>query len=137
MRSVSERRSITQIALRIFFLIAALICLVAAFTVLYPETPVSAVWRLKPDAFAQLVQLSPWTGMGFLLLSALMGTTAWGCIQRRRWGWRTAIAIFAANGAGDLGQILAGRIFEGALGIVVVVAVVLYLTRPKVKFAFQ
>jgi Arm DNA-binding domain len=28
-------------------------------------------------------------------------------------------------------------IFEGALGIVVVVAVVLYLTRPKVKFAFQ
>jgi hypothetical protein len=136
-RPVSGKRSLAQIALGIFFTIAALICLVAAFTVLYPETPVSAVWRIKPEAFAQLLQLSPWTGLGFFVLSGLMAATAWGALQRRRWGWRMAIAIFAANGAGDLAQIFAGRIFEGALGIVIVVAVILYLTRPEVKSAFQ
>ena len=48
-----------------------------------------------------------------------------------------AIAIFAANAAGDFGQILAGRIFEGALGIFVAVAVVLHLMRPRVRSEFQ
>jgi hypothetical protein len=75
--------------------------------------------------------------VGFLLLAALMAITVWGCLQRRRWGWQMAIAIFAANAAGDFGQILAGRIFEGALGIFVAVAVVLHLMRPRVRSEFQ
>lgn len=137
MPQITEKRSRTQIALASFFMIAALICLVAAFTVFYPETPLSAIWWVKPDTFAQLVELSPWTEIGFLLLSGLMGATAWGCFQRRAWGWKMAVAIFAANGAGDLAQILTGRILEGALGIAVIVAVVLWLTRPKVRSPFQ
>lgn len=137
MDQMAERRSLTQIALGSFFTLAALFCSLAAFTLTYPETWLSAVWHVKPDAFAQLLLLRPWTVAGFVLLSALMAVTAWGCFQRRRWGWRMAIAIFAANAAGDFGQILAGRIFEGALGIFVVVAIVLYLTRPRVKAEFQ
>lgn len=48
-----------------------------------------------------------------------------------------AIAVFAANALGDVGQVFAGRIWEGALGITVAVAIVLWLMRPPVKAAFQ
>jgi hypothetical protein len=134
---IVEKRSHTQIGLASFFMIAAIICLAAGFTVLYPETPLSAIWWIKPDDFAQLVELRPWTGIGFLLLSGLMAVTAWGCLRRRLWGWKLAVAIFAANGLGDLGQIFAGHILEGALGITVVGAILLWLTRPSVKAAFR
>jgi hypothetical protein len=134
---VSEKRARIPMALGIFFIVAALICCVAAFTLLFPETPLSAIWRIKPDAFTQLLQFSPWTGIGFLLLSGAMAATAWGCLHRHRWGWRMALAIFVANGAGDLVQLFAGRVVEGAIGIVVVVTLVLCLTRPEVKSIFK
>jgi hypothetical protein len=118
----TEKRTGTQIALAAFFAIAASICLTAAITVLYPETPLSIIWQIKPDEFAQLIQLRPWTGIGFFLMSGLMGAAAWGCLRRRLWGWRMAVVILAANGLGDLVQIFAGRILEGALGITIAAA---------------
>jgi hypothetical protein len=120
-----------------FFILAAVLCFIAGFTLLFPGTPLSAIWRIKPDEFAQLTALRPWTGIGFFLLSGIMGLTAWGCLQRRLWGWRMAVAIFAVNAVGDIGQIFAGRVSEGLLGIIVVVAIVLWMTRAEVKAAFR
>jgi hypothetical protein len=48
-----------------------------------------------------------------------------------------AIAIFAANGIGDATQIFTGRIVEGFIGLTVVVTIVFWLTRPRVKVAFR
>lgn len=75
----------------------------------------------------QLLELRPWTGIGFLLLSGLMGAAAWGCLHRRLWGWRMAIAIFAANGLGDATMVITGRIWEGFIGVTVAVAIVFWL----------
>jgi hypothetical protein len=136
-RQITGTLSRTQIALVSFFLAATLMCAVAGITVLFPDTPLSVIWQIKPDAFAQLVALWPWSGIGFLLLSGFMGAAAWGCLRRRLWGWRMALAIFAANGLGDLGQIFAGRTLEGTLGVAVVLVTVFWLTRPKVRAAFQ
>jgi hypothetical protein len=93
-------RSHTQVALVLFFTAAAVLCMAAGLTIIFPDTALSAIWRIKPDEFAQFLNLRPWTGIGFLLLSGLMGATAWGCWNGRLWGWRMAIAIFAANGVG-------------------------------------
>jgi hypothetical protein len=120
-----------------FFTAAAVLCLTAGVTVLFPDTALSAIWRIKPGEFARLLDLRPWTGIGFLLLSGLMGAAAWGCLHRRLWGWRMAIAIFTANGIGDVAQIFTGRILAGFIGITVVVAILVWLTRPQVKAAFQ
>lgn len=137
MRQIAENLSRTQIALVSFFILAALLCFIAGFTVLFPGTPLSAIWRIKPVEFAQLTALRPWTGLGFFLLSGIMGLTAWGCLHGRLWGWRLAVAIFAANAVGGVGQIFAGHISEGILGIIVVAVIALWLTRPQVKAAFQ
>jgi hypothetical protein len=130
-------RSRTQVALVLFFTAAAALCVVAGFTMIFPDTPLSAVWRIKPGEFAQLLELRPWTSIGFLLLSGWMGLTAWACLNGCLRGWRMAIAIFAANGLGDAVQIFAGRVIEGFIGITVVVAIVVWLTRPQVKAAFE
>jgi hypothetical protein len=66
-----------------------------------------------------------------------MAATVWGCLYRKLWGWRMAIAIFAANGLGDTTTIITGRIWEGLIGVTVTVAIVFWLTRPQVKAAFQ
>ncbi len=130
-------RSHTQVGLVLFFTAAAVLCMAAGLTIIFPDTALSAIWRIKPDEFAQLLNLRPWTGIGFLLLSGLMGATAWGCWNGSLWGWRMAIAIFAANDVGDAAQIFTGRILEGSIGITVVVAIVFWLTRPQVKAAFR
>lgn len=137
MRQITEKLSRTQIVLVSFFITATLVCFISGITVLVPNTPLSAIWRIKPDAYVQLLELSPYSGIGFLLLSGVMGTTAWGCLHRRLWGWQMALAVFAANGLGDLGQVFAGRTLKGLLGITAVFGIVLWLTRPKVKAAFQ
>jgi hypothetical protein len=111
--------------------------MVAGFTMIFPYTAISVIWRIKPDEFAQLLELRPWTSIGFLLLSSLMGLTVWGCWNGCLWGWRMAIAIFAANDLGDAGQIVSGRAMEGVIGITVVIAIVFWLTRPQVKAAFR
>ena len=130
-------RSHTQVALASFFTAPAVLCTVVSFTMIFPYTAISVIWRIKPDEFAQLLELRPWTSIGFLLLSCLMGLTAWGCLNGSLWGWRMAIAIFGANGFGDGGQILIGRTMEGVIGITVVIAIVFWLTRPQVKAAFR
>ena len=129
--------SYTRTALVVFFVIASSICICAAFTVLLPGTPLSSIWAIKPDVFVTLNELRPWSGISFLALSVLMGVAAWGCWLGRLWAWRLAIAIFVANGFGDLVQIFNGRVFEGALGSTVVLALVFWLTRPRVKAAFR
>ena len=130
-------RSHTQIALVFFFTAAAVLCLVAGLTMICPDTALSTVWRIKPDEFAQLLKLRPWTSVGFLLLSGWMGFTAWGCLNGRLWGWHMAIAIFVANGVGDAVQIFAGRVIEGLIGISITVAIVVWLTRPQARTAFE
>jgi hypothetical protein len=74
-------RSNTQFALVLFFIAAAVLCMAAGLTTIFPDTVLSAIWRIKPDEFAQLLGLRPWTSIGFVLLSGWMGFAAWGCLN--------------------------------------------------------
>jgi hypothetical protein len=127
----------TAIALGCFFAAACLICLIAGITILWPSTSLWAIWSIKPDDFAQLLDLAPWSGLGFLLLCVVMGAAAWGCWQRRLWGWRLAVGIFTAHALGDVWQIANGSIAEGVLGMAVLAAILLWLTRARVRSGFH
>jgi hypothetical protein len=135
-RAISQI-SYTQVALVCFFVAATVMCAIAGVTLLAPSTALSGIWVIKPQEYADLLELVPWSGIGFLVLSLVMAGAAWGCWQRKLWGWRLAIAIFAANASGDIWQALRGRAAEGILGIAVAGAIILWLSRAKVKAQFN
>src|SRR5215213_2391167 len=111
--SDAERKTVVPATLSWFFALAACLCLAAGISILAPDTPLRAMWAIKPTEYGQLLDLAPWSGSGFLLLSAAMAATSWGVIRRKRWGWASAIAIFAINGAGDAARLLMGNVVEG------------------------
>jgi hypothetical protein len=75
-------------------------------------------------------------GALFLFLSLILATAAIGWFKRRQWGWRLAVIILAIHLAGDLGNILLGRLLEGALGVLVAGALLIYLLRPTTRAQF-
>ena len=107
-------------------------CNAAGITLLFPQTRLRMIWSIKPREYVTLLAYAPWSGIGFLLLSALMVIVAWGVAQRKYWAWQLAIAIFVANGVGDALLMLHNRVFEGAIGVVVTGGVLCWLMRRKI-----
>jgi hypothetical protein len=129
-------RAVTPIVLTVFFAIATVILVVVGLALLAPGTPFEAIWRLYPARRAMLTPYRLLMGPGFLALSLVMASAAVGCLRRRRWGWRLALAIFAINGLGDLFQLVTGHLVEGGVGTAVAGAVLIHLSRPAVRGAF-
>lgn len=123
--------------LGLFFALATFICLTAGISLLWPETPLSGIWAIKPREYRELLALAPWSGLGFTILAVLMATTSFATFQRTKWGWRLAIVIFAVNGAADAARLVMGDVFEGAIGVVVAGAILVVLSRSSVRSVFD
>ena len=122
----------TQRPLVCFFIFAMIMCAVAGVALISPQTSLSVIWEIKPNDYQMLLAFAPWSGVGFLLLSALMAAAAWGTAHRTWWSWQLSIVTFLANGIGDALQMVAGRVMEGAVGVMVTGAIVYWLMRRKV-----
>ena len=94
------------------------------------------IWKLYPSRRSLLMPYRMWLGPGFLILAIVMASASVGCLRRRIWGWRLALAIFVINGLSDAGQILIGHFLEGGIGVAVAGAILFYLSRPKVRGTF-
>jgi hypothetical protein len=129
-------KPMTPLVLAVFFWIAELLTAAVFLTLLVPDTPLDLIWSFKPDAHNDLLLLRPASTIGFLTLSVAMGFAAVGCIRRKRWGWMLAIAIFAVNGLGDAIRAGTGALAEGLFGVAVTLAILWWLTRPKVRALF-
>lgn len=119
-----------------FFAAATLLLIVVAISLQWPGTPLDAVWHLNPPRRALLMLWRPFLAPAFLLLAVPMAFAAVGCYRRAAWGWWLAVVIFAANGLGDIAQLLAGHLLEGLLGAVVAGLILFCLSRPCVRAAF-
>jgi hypothetical protein len=131
------RKPVTPVVLSWFFALATCLCLAAGISVLAPNTPIRAIWAIKPTEYDQLLDLAPWSGLGFLLLSGAMAATSWGAIRRTRWGWTLAIAIFVINGVGDAARALMGDVVEGLIGVTIAGSIVVALSQRRVRKAFS
>jgi len=132
-----RRVPLHAILLTIFFALATCILLAVGCALLLPGTKLEAIWAAYPARRSMLMPYRLWLGPGFLALTAVMASTCIGCFLRRRWSWRLAVAIFAANGLGDTIQLLLGHILEGGIGVAVAGTILFYLTRPRVRNSYS
>lgn len=132
-----EPRAFGISLMAIFFAAATAILISAGLALLLPHTPTEIVWRLYPARRALLMPYREWLGPGFLALSAVMAAASFGCVTRRPWAWALAVAIFAANGIGDIAQLAMGHVVEGSIGVAAAAAILFYLSQPQTKAAFR
>ena len=124
------------IAMGAFLLFAATMATLAGITLLFPGTILDPMWKLNLAASEQLHQLGPSVAIAFLALGAVMVVTAIGWMKRRFWAWALAVVIIASQVLGDLGNAIRGQYLQGAVGVLIAGALLLYLLQPKVRAAF-
>ena len=109
---------------------------VAGTTLVWRETALDRIWALNPRAYKELVPFGRAAGISFFLLAAVLVTAGVGWFKRRMWGWRLAVAVIATQILGDLVSAFMGRVIEGAIGVVIAGALLLYLLHREVRVVF-
>ena len=137
LRPLTRTARVAVVALGVFFLAAAVILVSVGGALLWPGTPLDAIWRIRPDRQALLVPYAHLGGPAFLLLAIPAVLASAGVFRRKRWGWWLAVGALAANGAGDAVQIVVGRPAEGVFGMNVAGTIIFGLTRPSMRAAFS
>lgn len=136
-RDVSAARPLTPPLLGVFFAFATVMTGLSAITLLAPGGPLDAMWRIKPDAYAELRAFAPVSGIGFAVLCAMMAAACFGAVTRRRWGWMLGAALIVANALGDLGRALTGAWVEGLIGVAITGVLLWWLWRPATRAMFD
>lgn len=133
--SIRQPRGLT--AFGVFLLWGAAMATLAGMTVLWQGTILDRVWSLNPRAYHQLAPLGSKAGIPLLIVAGALGTAGIGWFNRRHWAWYLAVAIIVTQIAGDLINLLLGRVAEGAIGIGTAGALLAYLLKRSVRAAFR
>jgi hypothetical protein len=121
----------------LFLLVAPVILVVSAISLLVPGTFLDQMWVVNEAGYRQLIPFRGLAGTGFLALGVVIMLAGIGVLKGRKWGWWLAVFVFAANGIGDAVRFLSGDFLGGSIGLAVVAVILLYLTRPKIKGFFK
>lgn len=120
----------------IFFALATCVVLGVGTALLFPGSKLEVLWSLYPARRVMLMPYRVWLGPAFLALSLAMASASLGCFLQYKWGWWLAVAIFGVQGLSDVGELLAGHLVEGGIGVSAAGALLFYLSRPHVRAAF-
>lgn len=126
------RRPASVFAIVIFLIMAAALSLVVGGALLAPQSPLAAVWRMKPRAELDFLRLG---GMGvalMLVLALVAALTALGLWVGTKWGWWLAVTGLAVNMVGDAARALAVEPLA-AVGIPIAAVVLFILVRSPVR----
>ena len=122
----------------IIVFIAALLALIVGITIFVPGTPLDMIWNLKnsfPTGFR-----SSSTGIIFgyfiVILGLILISAVWGLLKGMKWTWWVVLIVFLVNGIGDVISVVFEVGLSGVSGIIIISALIIYLTRPSVKGYF-
>ena len=131
----SPPRGITAIG--VFLLFGAVMAFIAGTSLITRGTAFHRMWALNPRAYDKLVPLGKSVGLLFLSLAVALALAATGWLKRRRWGWQLAVATIGTQVLGDFVNIFLGRAVEGLVGVAIAGALFFYITRSRVRAAFN
>ena len=109
----------------------------AAIALLFPGSFLDPVWRLNPRAQIAFASMGGWAPVLLGAVSVACASAAVGLWRVRLWGYVVAIALLVINGIGDVVNVVLGTEPRAVIGIPIVIALVLYLTRPSVRAVFE
>jgi hypothetical protein len=135
-----ERRQLALssgiIALVAFFAFGALLSSLTVLMLLAPGPWTDAVRRLKPSAQSDLRALGAAAVPLMLLVALACAGAAVGLWRRRRWGHRLAIGVLGVNVVGDLANGIFRHDWRTLIGLPIGGAMLIYLTRLRVRAQF-
>jgi len=121
----------------VFLFFGATMACYAGITLLWRGTALDRAWELNPNGYRELARFGTWIGLPFFVLSAAMLVAGIGWFQRRPWAWKLLIAMMAVHLVGDLVNVIRGAVLEGAIGLVVVSAALVWIVRSGVRNVFD
>lgn len=129
--------SVTPALITIFFSLSALLCGVVALSFTEIGAGASAIWVLKPAAFAFLSQYPHVMIVGFSILAVAFAFCAIGLSLRKPWAYRLAIGFIAINAISAAVNLAGTPTYAGLIGLAVAGALIWWLSRPDVRSQFM
>jgi hypothetical protein len=124
-------------ALAIFFGAGAIISGTSAVALLAPGSFLDQLWNLNPRARTAFVNMGGWSPLLLCVVCLACGLAAVGFWRQRRWGYRLGIGLLVVNLTGDLVNVVLGTEPRAAVGIPIVVLLLVYLARSRVRESFD
>ncbi len=120
----------------IFLLVSSLVSALAALTLLWPHSPLSAGWAVKETEYRQLLRVRMVAGGGFAVLSVVLASTTVGWWRRRRWAWFMALGILVVNLVSDVLRTVMTQQWSGASGLFVEGLIVIWISSRPVRLHY-
>ena len=106
------------IVIVVFLLLGTCAALIAGIALLFPGTPLDAMWKVKEGATTQIASMAKYLGPMLIIIAGFMLASTIGILKRRRWAWNAAVLLFLVNGLADGARILAHEVANGLTGVV-------------------
>jgi uncharacterized membrane protein (DUF2068 family) len=106
-------------------------CALTIALLLFPGSPLDALWRTNPDAHAAFQSIGNWSIAIMLLVGTACLIAAIGLWRGTLWGTRAAILILVVNMIGDLSNALLNYDFRTLIGLPIAAAMIVYLARSE------
>lgn len=132
----SNRLPAGVLAIAGLFAVGVLASGASCLALLFPESALSNVWCLNPQAGTELRALG-WPAVA--LMTAVCVACALACsglLRRRVSGYWTALALLAFNGMSDLVAAIARADPRTLIGVPIAIALILYLRQGRIAGLF-
>jgi uncharacterized membrane protein (DUF2068 family) len=123
-------------ALSMFSFVGAVVAGLAAMSLAFPGSALKTMWQLNPRGHQGLASMHGWAVLLLASVSVACGITGIGLWRQRRWGYAVAVAGLSIHLVGDTLSVVSGAEPRAILGIPIVLALLVYLSRPHVRSAF-
>ncbi|HLY92153.1 MAG TPA: hypothetical protein VKQ89_02745 [Candidatus Angelobacter sp.] len=130
-------RPASAIIVAIFLFLAAATAGLVALSVLFPNPLLAPLWELNKPAAAFVRSSGELVGVFLVGVGCGTLSAGFGLLRGRAWAWWFAVALFAANGAGDVaGYFVLHNGLRAATGVLVSSTFLFLLSRADVRRYF-
>ena len=130
-------RPIGMTALSMFFVGGSGLAAISAVSLAWPGSVLEPMWQLNPRARQGFVSMHGWAVPLMIAVSLACGAAGLGLWRGRPWGRIVAMSILVIQLAGDVLNVALGLEPRAIVGIPIVAALLVYLTRASVRAFFE